>query len=362
MIDLYKLIYKSFLMKTSDIIDYSELGFDWEKYIEKQTGAIVERIWKFNWRLYLEIGGKFLYDPHASRVLPWFLADSKKRIFSSLKDKADIIFCLNAIDLKNNRQLSSDEINYGDYCLSMISDIESEIGITPKISINRVSDENIEISKEFKEKLYKLGYDAFLRNEIPWYPNDTSKVLSENGYGWDDYIEVKGDLILVTWAASSSWKMSTCLGQIYKEQQTWIDSGYAKYETFPIWNLPLNHPVNLAYEAATADIWDYNEMDHYHEKAYSMTSVNYNRDVEAFEIVRDLARDFLPEDNYTRSYRSPTDMWISTAWFCITNEDVVNEASLLEVDRRISWYKEIIDRWEWDKIWIKRCEDLKNRV
>ena len=349
-------------MKTSDITKYDKPGFDGEKYVAKQTKAILDRISKFKNRLYLEIWGKFLYDSHASRVLPGFFPDSKKRIFLNLKDKAEIIFCLNAKDLKINRQLSSEDIDYGDYCLNMIFDIEKEIWIRPKISINRVSLDNETESKKYKDRLQKLGYSAYLRNEITGYPTDVDYVLSEKWYGFDEYINVEKDLVLVTWAASSSGKMSTCLWQIYIEQTMWHESWYAKYETFPIWNLPLDHPVNLAYEAATADIWDYNMMDYYHEKAYSMSSVNYNRDLEAFEIVRDLANAFLPVWNYTRAYQSPTDMGINTAWFCIINDGILKQASIEEIDRRISWYQEIIDRGEGDIIWIERCNKIKERL
>ncbi|MDD2907005.1 MAG: DUF1846 family protein [Candidatus Gracilibacteria bacterium] len=349
-------------MKTSDIIKYEKLGFDGQKYIDKQTNAILDRISKFKNRLYLEIGGKFLYDSHASRVLPGFFVDSKKRIFSKLKDNADIIFCINARDLEKNRQLSSDSISYGDYCLKMVNDIENEIGIKAKISINRVKIDNKNEVETYRESLQKLGFEVYFRYEILGYPKDTKKVLSKNGYGSDEYIRVEKNLVLVTGAASSSGKMSTCLGQIYHEETNSHDSGYAKYETFPIWNLPLDHPVNLAYEAATADIGDYNMMDIYHEKAYSMSSVNYNRDVEAFEIVSGLASDFLPIDNYTRSYKSPTDMGINTAGFCIVDDEIVQKASIEEIDRRYNWYKEIIERGDGDKIWLQRCDKLKERL
>lgn len=349
-------------MKTSDIIKYDEIGFDWEKYIEKQTLAILERIAKFEHRLYLEIWWKFLYDPHASRVLPWFLSDSKKRIFLNLKDKADIIFCINAIDLNDNRQLSSEKISYSDYCIQMIQDIEKEIWKKAFVSINRINQENKKNAIKIKEKLQKLWFNSYFRYEIEDYLNNTWKVLSEKGYWKDEYIKVEKNLILVTWAASSSGKMSTCLWQIYQETLLEKQSGYAKYETFPIWNLSLHHPVNLAYEAATADIWDYNEIDHYHLKNYWTSSVNYNRDVSAFEIVRDLAKKFLPENNFTRQYKSPTDMWINTAWFCVLDENIIKKASIEEIDRRINWYKEIIDRWEWQEIWITRCKKLKERI
>lgn len=349
-------------MQTSDLTKYDKPWFDGEKYIQMQKNAILDRIFKFKNRLYLEIWGKFLYDPHAARVLPGFYADSKKQIFSSLKDNTEIIFCINARDLASNRQLSSEDIDYSQYCLKMISDIEKEIGIRPKISINRVSENNKKSALHFKEELIKKWYKSYLRYEISGYPSDTKKVLSDSGYWTDEYIEIEKNLILVTGAASSSGKMSTCLWQIYHEQKVWQDSGYAKYETFPIWNLPLDHPVNLAYEAATADIWDYNMMDYYHEKAYSMMSVNYNRDVEAFEIVSNLAHNFLPESNHTRDYKSPTDMGINKAWFCIIDDEIVKKASVDEINRRCDWYQEIIDRWWGDNIWIERCNKIKERL
>ncbi len=349
-------------MSTNDIITYDKVWFDWYKYIDMQSNSILDRMEKFENRLYLEIGWKFLYDPHASRVLPWFFPDSKKRIFSKIKEKADVIFCINAIDLKLNRQLSSDDISYNDYCLSMIDDIKNQLWIISYISINRVNDDNLSYVKDFSKLLKQKWYNSYFRFDIKWYPNDVKYVLSDLGYWRDDYIPVNKDIVLVTWAASSSWKMSTCLWQIYLETIDWKDSWYAKYETFPIWNLPLDHPVNLAYEAATADIWDYNVIDSYHKDAYKMLSVNYNRDIEAFDIVKKLSVEFLEETNFTNKYKSPTDMWINTAWFCILDEEIVKKASIEEIDRRINWYKKIIDRWNGSNIWLERCNKLKSRL
>lgn len=346
------------MLTTSDIIDYKTFGFDGEKYIQMQRDAILERISGFSGKLYLEIGGKFLHDPHAARVLPGFFPDSKKRIFSSLQGKSDIIFCINAIDLVQNRPLTSEDTSYSSYVEMMLENIASEIGTIPKVAINRVNNENNIETQKYKDKLQRLGYKAYLRYDIEGYPENTEKVLSSAGYFRDDYIETEHDIVLVTGAASSSWKMSTCLGQIYHDFERWIESGYAKYETFPIWNLDLHHPVNLAYEAATADIGDYNEYDHYHETSYWKKSVNYNRDVEAFEIVMQLAEKFLPESNPTRSYKSPTDMGISTAGFCITDDSIVREASLEEIKRRKAWYQEMVDRWQGDEKWVKVCDEL----
>ena len=327
------------MIDSSDILEYDIAWFDWDKYIQLQAEAIKDRIDKFSGKLYLEIGGKFLYDPHAARVLPWFYPDSKKRIFKSLAKNTDVIFCVNAKDIKKNRMLSSKWESYMDVCIDMIQKIIQKLWITPYIAINRVKKKNIEFAKDFQKMLKKLNLESYLRYEINGYPEDVESVLSQDGYGSDEYIPCTKELVLVVWAASSSWKMSTCLWQIYQDHYKWIESGYAKYETFPIWNLHLEHPVNLAYEAATADIWDYNVLDLYHAQAYSEESINYNRDVEAFEIVQSLAESFLPEHNYTRQYNSPTDMWISNAWYCIIDEDIVIKSSLDEINRRLEWYK-----------------------
>lgn len=349
-------------MNTSDIIRYDTLGFDGEKYIQIQSQAIKERIGKFSGKLYLEIWGKFLYDPHAARVLPWFFADTKKRIFSSMKDTADIIFCMNAQDIIKNRPLTNENISYVDSCIHMIDEIKHSLWIIPKVSINRISWTNKSSVEKTKQTLELLGYQVYFRYEIEHYPQNTKYILSTNWYGKDDYIPSAKKLVLVTWAASSSGKMSTCFSQIYLDSMKNIDSGYAKYETFPIWNLDLNHPINLAYEAATADIWDYNELDYYHKTAYGIDSVNYNRDIEAFELLKQLIMDFLPENNYTKHYKSPTDMWISNAWLCITNEAVVSDASIKEIERRSNWYQEMIDRWDGDPIWVERCKTIQRKI
>lgn len=327
------------MIQSSDILEYDIPGFDGDRYLQLQTEAIQDRIDKFSWKLYLEIGGKFLYDPHAARVLPGFYPDSKKRIFKKLAKNADVIFCVNAKDIKKNRMLWTNWVWYIELCLDMIAQIETKLWITPYISINRVTEKNIQNAKDFQKLLQKKNFKSFLRYEIKNYPEDIDEVLSKNWYGKDEYISCKNNLVLVIGAASSSGKMSTCLGQIYQDYNNWIESGYAKYETFPVWNLHLEHPVNLAYEAATADIWDYNVLDIYHAEAYNEESVNYNRDIEAFEIVQQLAENFLPKNNFTRQYKSPTDMWISNAWECIIDENIVIEASTNEINRRIKWYK-----------------------
>lgn len=351
------------MINSTDTISYKEFGFDWEKYIEMQKNQILDRISKFSGRLYLEIGWKFMRDPHAARVLPGFLVDSKKRIFSDLKDKADILFCVNADDIISNRQLSNEKIDYVDYVERMLMVIERNLWIKPIIVINKVDLSNMfDLVLNFERRFQKKNYKVFERYKIGGYPHNVDQVLSDNGFGGDDHIPLTQNLVLVTWAASNSGKMSTCLWQIYLDDQIWIKSGYAKYETFPIWNLPLKHPVNLAYEAATADIWDFNVIDEYHKKAYKQESVNYNRDVEGFEVVMWISKNIVNHKNYMVKYKSPTDMWINTAWFCITNDDSLCQSWLDEIIRRKEWYKEQLDRGDGKQEWIDKCEELEKKA
>lgn len=270
------------MINSSDIIAYSpeQIGFDGAKYIELQASAIRERMSKFAGRLYLEIGGKFLYDPHAARVLPGFDPESKKKIFKSLAADADIVFCMNYKDIIGDRQLGNKDEDYLISCKKLVHDIQEALGIKPFIAINMIPVSEKNSTAMLRVLSTFAGYEIFKRYMMEGYPHDTAKVLSKNGYGKDEYIPVTKKLVIVTGAASNSGKMSTCLGQIYHEHTHGIDSGYAKYETFPIWNLPLEHPINLAYEAATIDIEDYNMYDPFHEKNYGIKSVNYNRDVE----------------------------------------------------------------------------------
>ena len=349
---------------SNDIIKYKKHGFDGVKYVRLQREKILDRIANFSGgRLYLEIGGKFMYDAHASRVLPWFDPESKKNIFSSLKGQAEILFCVNAVDILSNRQLSNKNVDYKEYVYQMIRNIEKNIWIKPHIVINNIDvlnmfDVILEFEKDFQRKQYRVRE----RYKINWYPHNTDIILSEDWFGNDDHIPLTKNLVLVTWAASSSGKMSTCLGQIYLDHQIDIKSGYAKYETFPIWNIALEHPINLAYEAATVDIGDYNMMDSYHKKAYGQDSVNYNRDVEAFEIVMSIAKKIVNHKNYMVKYQSPTDMGINCAGMAITDDEIVSIASLGEIARRKAWYQEIIDRWEGKQEWTKRCDDIYTKA
>lgn len=344
-------------MNQSDTIDYRKTGFDNEKYLSLQTEEILKRIEKVGGRLYLEIGGKFPLDPHGARVLPGFKVDNKVRIIKRLKGKVDIIFCVSAIDIIKNRQLSNTKKSYVQSTLDILNDINEHMGTKPLIAINLINEENHEIAIQYANQMKELGYETYNRFQIAGYPNN-SKILSAAGYGLDDYIKVDRELVIVIGAASNSGKMSTCLGQIFLESKMGIQSGYAKYETFPIWNLPLNHPVNLAYEAATADINDYNIIDEYHLKNNGVRAVNYNRDVEAFNIVHEI----LDPLEGVITYNSPTEMGISTAGFAITDDEIVSIASLREIERRAKWYKEILGESGYRENWIELCERAKEKA
>jgi uncharacterized protein (UPF0371 family) len=256
--------------------------------------------------------------------------------------------------------LANEAIDYSDYVERMLLIIERNIWIRPIVVINKIDVTSMfDLVLDFERKFQSMWYRVFERYKISGYPHNVDNILSEIGFGNDDYIPLTKNLILVTWAASSSGKMSTCLWQIYLDNEIEVKSGYAKYETFPIWNLPLNHPVNLAYEAATADIGDSNMIDKYHKAAYGQDVVNYNRDVEWFEVVMWIAKNIVNHKNYMVKYKSPTDMWINTAWFCITDDDILCKASVEEIERRKWRYKELLDRWEWKQEWLDRCDELK---
>jgi len=351
-------------INSTDIINYKKHGFDGEKYIRLQKEKILDRISNFSGgRLYLEVGGKLMYDTHASRVLPGFDPESKKNIFMSLKGHAEVLFCVNASDILSNRQLTNQNIDYKEYVYQLIRNIERNIWIKPHIVINNIDVGNmfdviLDFEKEFQRKQYRVRE----RYKIQGYPHNTDMILSDDGFGNDDHIPLTKNLVLVTGAASSSGKMSTCLGQIYLDHQIDIKSWYAKYETFPIWNIALEHPINLAYEAATVDIGDYNMMDTYHKKAYGQDAVNYNRDVEAFEIVMSIAKKIVNHKNYMVKYQSPTDMGINCAGMAITNDEVVSLATLAERERRAGWYQQQVDRWEGKQERVEKCGELYSKA
>jgi len=355
------------MLNQSDPIAYpiAEQGFDNAKYVAAQTAAIAARVAKFDGgKLYLEVGGKFLFDAHASRVLPGFEPTAKQQIFQQLGGQLAVIFCVNHDDIVGNRQLGSVASEYAAQTLKMVRDIADTLAVQPQIAINLcpLDAPLAPAVADYRERASAAGFATALRYRIAGYPQATAHIASSAGYGADDYIATDAPLVLVLGAASNSGKLSTCLGQIYHDHQRGEVSGYAKYETFPIWDLPLEHPINLAYEAATADIGDYNELDDFHFKAYGVHSVNYNRDIAAFELVRAIANAFVPANSPMRDYASPTDMGINCASAGITDDDKCRTAATAEIARRRDWYAQIIARGEGEEVWLERCDKLMARA
>src|SRR3989338_625122 len=259
-------------------------GFDNEKYLKEQTAAILERVKKFDNKLYLEFGGKIIFDYHAARVLPGFDPNVKMRLLKMLKDKADIILCIYAGDIERRKVRADFGITYDVDVLKLIDDLrEWDIDILAVV-ITRF--DNQPAAKIFKNKLERNNIKVYTHRFTKGYPTDIDLIVSDEGYGANEYIKTKNPLVVVTAPGPGSGKLATCLSQLYHDHKKGIKSGYAKFETFPIWNLPLKHPVNVAYEAATADLRDFNLIDPFHLEAYNKTAINYNRDVEVFPVLK----------------------------------------------------------------------------
>ena len=305
-----------------------KIGFDNDKYIKMQSEHIVERISGFGGKLYLEFGGKLFDDHHASRVLPGFEPDSKIRMLMKLKDKAEIIIVVSAEAIEQNKVHAAVGLTYDMDALRLI-DAFTDIGLyVGSVVVTHYTAQPA--ADKFINRLENLGVRVFKHYPIPGYPSNAKLIVSEDGYGKNDYIETKRSLVVVTAPGPGSGKMATCLSQIYHDNKRGIKSGYAKFETFPIWNLPLNHPVNIAYEAATVDLNDVNMIDPFHLEAYDKTAVNYNRDVEIFPVLKLIFEQIYGEC----PYKSPTDMGVNMAGFCITDDEAVRKASNMEIVRR----------------------------
>jgi uncharacterized protein (UPF0371 family) len=316
-----------------------KIGFDNASYMEKQTEQILKRVEKFNDKLYLEFGGKLFDDYHAARVLPGFNVNGKILLLEKLKEKTEIIFCINAADIEKNRIRADIGITYDMDALRLIDSIR-EMGLyISSFVITQYNDRSA--ADMFKNKLEQRGEKVYIHKPIANYPMNIDLVVSDRGYGSNPYIETTKPLVVITAPGPGSGKMATCLSQVFHEHKRGINAGYAKFETFPIWNIPLNHPVNLAYEAATADLNDVNGIDPYHLEAYGKTAVNYNRDIEAFPLLKNILVKIMGTDEV---YQSPTDMGVNMAGFCITDDEAVKEAAKQEIVRRYfrTWcyYKE----------------------
>jgi len=310
-----------------------KLGFDNEKYLKEQTAEILERVKRFNNKLYLEFGGKLLFDYHAARVLPGYDPNVKIRLLQQLKDKAEIILCIYAGDIERRKIRADFGITYDADALKLIDDLRSRDIDVLAVVITRFDGQPA--AKIFKNKLERRNIKVYTHKFTKGYPTDIDVIVSEKGYGANEYIETKKPLIVVTGPGPGSGKLATCLSQLYHDHQKGLKSGYAKFETFPIWSIPLKHPVNVAYEAATADIKDFNLIDPFHLEAYKKTSVNYNRDVEVFPVVKRILTKITGKELV---YQSPTDMGVNRAGFGIINDSIVQEAAKQEIIRRYFRY------------------------
>lgn len=306
-----------------------KIGFDNDKYLKMQSEHIKERIAKFDNKLYLEFGGKLFDDYHASRVLPGFKPDSKLQMLLQLKDQAEVVIAISAEDIASNKIRGDYGITYDQEVLRLI-DAFTEYGLfVGSVCITKYFQQpDVD---NFIKVLDAHGIKNFKHYKIAGYPNDVAKIVSDEGYGKNEFIETSRPLVVVTAPGPGSGKMATCLSQLYHEYKHGVKAGYAKFETFPIWNIPLKHPVNLAYEAATADLNDVNMIDPFHLEAYGSTAVNYNRDIEIYPVLNAILEEIYGENTY---YKSPTDMGVNMAGNCIIDDEACCEASKMEIIRR----------------------------
>jgi uncharacterized protein (UPF0371 family) len=307
-------------------------GFDNDKYVRIQSQKIKERFGLFD-KLYLEIGGKLFDDSHAARVLPGFKNDAKISMFKELKDDLEIIFCINAGDIEKNKTRGEYDISYNQELIKLIKN-SKRMGFSVNSVVITLYQNQISADK-FIKKLNRNGIKTFIHRPVQGYPKNIDIIVSEEGYGANPYIPTTKKLILVNAPGPGSGKLCTCLSQVYHENINGVNAGYAKFETFPVWNLPLNHPVNLAYEAATADLNDVNLIDSFHLEKYGIEAVNYNRDLEAFPVLKNILKKVLKKN----IYYSPTDMGVNMIGYCITDNEVVEKASKKEIVRR--YYNEL---------------------
>ena len=332
-------------------------GFDNERYLKEQTEAILERVRRFNNKLYLEFGGKLLFDYHAARVLPGYEPNVKMRLLQKLKDHAQILLCIYAGDIERRKLRADFGITYDVDALKIIDDLRGWGIDILGVVITRY--DNQPAANVFKNKLERRGVKVFTHAFTKGYPTDVNLIVSDQGYGANQYIQSEKPLVVVTGPGPGSGKLATCLSQLYHDYKRGIRSGFAKFETFPIWNLPLKHPVNIAYEAATADLADFNLVDPFHLEATGAAAINYNRDVEIFPVVRRILEKITGSEAL---YNSPTDMGVNRAGFAITDDGLVREAAKQELIRRYFRYRCEYAMGFLDRETVQRSELLMNEV
>lgn len=333
-----------------------KIGFDNDKYLTLQTAKIMERVDSFGGKLYLEFGGKLFDDYHASRVLPGFQPDSKMRMLLNIRDQAEIVIAIGAEDIEKSKRRGDLGITYDLEVLRLI-DTFRDIGLYVG-SVVLTQYHGQRLADAFQRKLEGLGVKVYRHYVIENYPSDVALIVSEDGFGRNEYIETSRPVVVVTAPGPGSGKMAVCLSQLYQDHERGIEAGYAKFETFPIWNLPLKHPVNLAYEAATADLSDVNMIDPYHLEAYGETTVNYNRDIEIFPVLDAIFRRIYGECRY----KSPTDMGVNMVGNAIVNDEVCREASRQEIIRRYFTARCSVRQGNGDTGEVQKLEMLMNSL
>jgi uncharacterized protein (UPF0371 family) len=331
-------------------------AFDSEKYLNMQRDRILERINYFHGKLYLEFGGKMFQDFHAARVLPGYDPNNKIRLLTELCDKVELLICINASDIEHSKKRGDLGIPYDQEVFRLIDMFRERNLYVGSVVITQYAHQpSVDV---FRKQLKDNHIDSYLHYPIQGYPTDVDHIVSEEGLGRNDYIKTTRDLVVVTAPGPGSGKFATCISQLYHDARHGVKSGYAKFETFPVWNLPLHHPVNLAYEAATADLDDVNMIDPFHLEAYGKTAVNYNRDIEIFPVLNRI----IEKIQKVSPYRSPTDMGVNMVGFCITNEEAAIEASKQEILRR--YYRTLVDCRE-DRVGeqaVKKIELIMNEL
>jgi uncharacterized protein (UPF0371 family) len=344
-----------------------KIGFDNEKYLKEQSKSILDRADQFGNKLYLEFGGKLIHDYHAARVLPGFDPNVKMELLKRLKDKIEVMICIYSGDIERRKIRADFGITYDADTMKLIDDLRDGGISVCSVIITRYNGHKI--VKQFMNKLERRDIKVYTHKTIKGYPTNIDLIVSKEGYGVNDYIETCKPIIIVTAPGPGSGKLATCLNQIYHEHKNGLEAGYAKFETFPIWNLPLKHPVNMAYESATADLGDYNQVDPYHLEAYNKIAINYNRDIEIFPVVKKIMKRIMDEDVL---YNSPTDMGVNKAGFAIVDDDLVQYAAKQEIIRRYFRYscefaigvaeKKTIQRAELLMKELNLCPDDRNVI
>ena len=335
-------------------------GFSTEKYLDAQTRAISERMKKFEEKLYLEFGGKLCYDPHAARVLPGYEPDAKIKILQRLKKDLELVYCVSAKDLQRGKVRVDLALTYDQQTLKDINELHEKGIDASAVVITRFEGEAI--AKRFEQRLENLGIEFYVQTEMEGYPENVDLAVSDEGFGAQPFLEIEKPLVVVTGPGGGSGKMFFCLSQLYHDYERGVNSGFAKFETFPIWNLPPDHPVNVAYEAATADLGDEVTIDPYHLKAYGITATSYNRDIENFEVMKNILGRIIGRENFMTQYRSPTDVGANEAKEGIIDDALVREAAKQEIIRRYFRYREGFLKGIKTRTTVDRAEGLMKKI